>query len=162
MGLGARKVVPNLVLGYEVSILFCCVMTFTYFYYYSFCRELKWSCGAMLASADNQPAACDIPPFNCPIGPTDRTKGAKTPLQVLKLLTTIILESIVQQTILFANQKGVDFQFCIEELLAINIAMGLLRLPELRDYWCTNGNTMVSLDYVSRSVFAYIEVPTCE
>lgn len=49
-----------------------------------------------------------------------------------------ILESIVQQTKLFAIQKGIDLSFCIEELMAflgINIAMGLLRLPQIRDYW---------------------------
>lgn len=66
----------------------------------------------------------------------------KTPLQIVQLLlTTIILEAIVQQTILFASQKGVDFPFCLQELQAfigLNIAMGMLRLPQLRDYWSTN------------------------
>ena len=49
-----------------------------------------------------------------------------------------MLESIVNQTRLFAQQKGVDFPFCVEELqafIAINLAMGLLRLPQIRDYW---------------------------
>ena len=63
----------------------------------------------------------------------------ETSHKVLQLmLTTIVLESVVSQTKLFAEQKGVDFPFCIEELLAfigINIAMGLLKLTELRDYW---------------------------
>lgn len=56
-------------------------------------------------------------------------------------LTVVILESIVQQTILFASQKNVTFVFCIEELQAfigVNIAMGMLRLPQIRDYWATN------------------------
>lgn len=103
---------------------------------------MKWSVGKISTVVDQQPAHCEIPPFSYPIGPTDRTRGATTPMQVLKLLlTTVILENIVQQTKLFACQRGANFQFCIEELLAfiaINIAMGLLRLPELRDYWCRN------------------------
>ena len=50
-------------------------------------------------------------------------------------------EEIVRQTKLFARQNKVNLEFCIEELLAfirINIAMGLLKLPQLRDYWSTN------------------------
>ena len=116
-----------------MSSLKCCCHKLVHFCYFCSESELKWSLGAVLTSADNQPAPCEVPPFTYPIGPTDRTKGAKTPLEVLKLLlTTVILESIVQQTMLFARQKGFVFQFCIEELLtfiAINVAMGLLRLP---------------------------------
>ena len=81
-----------------------------------------------------------LPTFqSSPTGPLLRTKEYKTPLQNLQLfLTSDILESIVQQTKLFAIQKGIDLSFCIEELMAflgINIAMGLLRLPQIRDYW---------------------------
>ena len=50
-------------------------------------------------------------------------------------------EEIVRQTKLFATQNKVNLEFCIEELLAfirINITMGLLKLPQLRDYWSTN------------------------
>ena len=57
------------------------------------------------------------------------------------MLTSAILDSIVTQTKLFAEQKKVDFPFCSEELLAffgLNIAMGLLRLPQIRDYWSRN------------------------
>ena len=71
--------------------------------------------------------------FSYPTGPSPRTKDAVSPLKMLELfLTVVILESIVQQTILFASQKGVTFVFCIEELQAfigVNIAMGMLRLP---------------------------------
>ena len=38
---------------------------------------------------------------------------------------------------LFTSQKGTNLDFCIEELLAftgLNIAMGMLRLPQVRDY----------------------------
>lgn len=43
----------------------------------------------------------------------------------------------MQLTRLFAEQKGVDFPFCVEELafIAKNIAMGLIRLPQIRDNW---------------------------
>ena len=60
-------------------------------------------------------------------------------LQTLQLsLTNVILESVVKQTQLFAEQKGVEFPFYVEELMAflgINIGMGLLRLPQIQDYW---------------------------
>ena len=57
------------------------------------------------------------------------------------MFTAVILQSIVQQTKLFASQKGIDLEFCVEELQAfigLNIAMGLLHLPQVRDYWSTN------------------------
>ena len=47
------------------------------------------------------------------------------------------MESIVQQTLLVAQQKGKQ-RFLLEELqafLALNIAMGLLRLPRIAHYW---------------------------
>ena len=56
-------------------------------------------------------------------------------------MTCVILEEIVRQTKLFAVQKKINLQFCVEELLAflgINVAMGLLKLPMLCDYWSTN------------------------
>ena len=72
-------------------------------------------------------------------GPTTRAKECNTPLKVFQLmLTTAILDSIVTQTKLFAQQNKVDFPFCVEELLAffgLNIVMGLLHLPQIHDYW---------------------------
>ena len=53
-------------------------------------------------------------------------------------LTSVILDSIVQQTKLFAQQKGKNLEFCVEELMAfigISIAMGMLRLPRVKNYW---------------------------
>ena len=44
----------------------------------------------------------------------------------------------LQHLKIFAAQKSTDFEFCYEELLAfigITIAMGLLKLPQIRDYW---------------------------
>ena len=104
--------------------------------------SLKWTLGTIMTSTDNQPAPRQLPPFSYTAGAALRTKDAKTPIQVFQLmLTTVILEAIVQQTKLFAAQKGVDLEFCVEELQAfigLNIAMGLLHLPQVRDYWSTN------------------------
>ena len=118
---------------------------------YQSCRDdendgaLKWSVGPVITSCDKQPPPHQLPLFSYPEGPSPRTKSAKTPLQVLQLfLTSIILDSIVQQTKLFAQQKGKDFEFCVEELMAfigITIAMGLLRLPRVKDY-CSTSNVL--------------------
>ena len=98
--------------------------------------------GLVLSSVDNQPEALVLPEFTHSSGPTPRTKEAKTPLQVFQLFfTTIILDSIVQQTVLFVSQKGTVLQFCEEELMAfigVNITMVMLRLPDLHDYWSKN------------------------
>ena len=108
-----------------------------------FCRGgVEWTVGVTSTSAANQPEPRSLPPFQYPTGPSQATKNAKTPLQVFQLLlTSAILQSIVHQTKLFASQKNMDLHFCLEELeafIGINIAMGLLRLPQVRDYWSTN------------------------
>ena len=93
-------------------------------------------------STENQPPPRSLPQFHYPTGPSQETKRAVTPLQVFQLLfTTTVLVSIVHQTKLFASQKKVTLDFCLEELQAfigLNIAMGVLRLPQVRDYWSTN------------------------
>lgn len=105
-------------------------------------EALDWTLGDVLTSAEDQPAPCQLPPFTYPCGPSPRTLDAKAPIQVFQLmLTTVTLEAIVQQAKLFASQKGVNLELCIEELLAfigLNIAMGMLRLPQVHDYWSTN------------------------
>ena len=67
-------------------------------------------------------------------GPTEKTKQCMSLVENFQLLfTTPIAEAIVQQMILKE-----EFSFCIEELLAfigLNIAMGLIQLPQLQDYW---------------------------
>jgi len=61
---------------------------------------------------------------------------------VLKLfLTTLLLQSIVTQSNLFAASKGATLDLHVEELQAfigINVAMGMLKLPQIRDYWATD------------------------
>ena len=73
-------------------------------------EEIKWSIGEIRSTVDG---ATSYPVFVAnPIGPTSRTKEAKTSLQVLQLLlTTVILQSIVQQTQLYAEQKDLSFSF---------------------------------------------------
>ena len=61
--------------------------------------------------------------------------------RLLSILVIFIVASIVQQTKLFASQKRKDLEFCVEELMAfmgLNIAMGMLHLPQVKDYWSTN------------------------
>ena len=69
-------------------------------------------------------------------------KREKTPLQVFLLFfTLVLLETIVIKTNMMAAKKGVTLGLCIEELQAfigMNIAMGMLRLPQIRDYWATD------------------------
>ena len=95
------------------------------------------------ASASTEgPTLKQLPPFIHPTGPTPRTRREKTPLHVFQLfITVVLLQSVVTQTKVFAAKKGVDFEFVVEELQAfigLNIAMGLLRLPQVRDYWSTS------------------------
>ena len=62
----------------------------------------------------------------------------RTPLFSSALFfTTVLLASIVAESNNFAARKGVDLKLCVEELeafIAINIAMGMLKLPQIRDY----------------------------
>ena len=83
-----------------------------------------------------------LPAFEFAVGPVERTKCARTPIQVFHLfLTMVVLEGIVLQTNAMAAKKGVTLGLYTEELQAfigMNIAMGILRLPQVRDYWATN------------------------
>ena len=47
-----------------------------------------------------------------------------------------MLESIVKQTLLFAAMKSADFELLA--FIGLNIAMGLLKLPQLKYYWYTD------------------------
>ena len=102
----------------------------------------KWTVGPVLTSIEQQPLPRQLPTFTYPLGPAPRTKNATTPIQTLQLfLTTVILNSIVQQTVLLATQKGKTLDFCVPELMAfiaISVAMGMLRLPRVVDYWSTH------------------------
>ena len=75
-------------------------------------------------------------------GPTPRTKRENSSLQVFQLfITTILLEGIIKQSNAYAISKGTVLDLHLEELKAfigMNIAMGMLRLPQIRDYWAQN------------------------
>jgi len=65
------------------------------------------------------------------------------------MVTSVLLENIVKQTLEYAKfKKASDFtEFYLEELQAfigIHIAMGLLKLPRIQDYWCTNEITYIN------------------
>ena len=64
-------------------------------------------------------------------------------MEVLQLfLTMVLLQSIVKYSNDFAASKGATLNLSVEELQAfrgMNIAMGMLRLPQVRDYWATSG-----------------------
>ena len=104
--------------------------------------NIKWTSHGVKTTNTRQPRPKQPPPFRFATGPTPRTKREKTPLQVFKLFFTgVILQSIVTQTNLFAAAKGFQLHLYVEELqafIAMVIAMGMLRLPRVRDYWCTD------------------------
>ena len=107
-------------------------------------EEFKWTLDDIVSPSEATVSQrSEIQPFTAhSTGPTERTKEATTPLETFRLLLPdSILESIVYQTLLFAEQKEVNLQFCVAELkafLVVNVAMGLLKLPRVGDYWSRN------------------------
>lgn len=103
--------------------------------------DIEWTSHG-LKSSTTGPTPKVLPPFTLSTGPTPRTKREKSPLQVFQLyITTILLEGIVKQSNAYATSKGGVLDLHIEELKAfigMNIAMGMLRLPQIRDYWAHN------------------------
>ncbi len=107
--------------------------------------SVKWTVFDVQTSASGHPSPRILPPFTSTAGPTPRTKQTKSALEVFNLfVTVVILESIVKQTLLYAKTKGEGAalsEFYLEELQAfigLHIAMGLLKLPQIKDYWSTN------------------------
>ena len=95
-----------------------------------------------IKSNPNSIAPKTLPAFEFSIGPIPRTKTEKTPMKVFQLFMTLsVLGTIVTQTNAYAQEKGVTLSLHVEELqafIAMNVAMGMLRLPQIRDYWATN------------------------
>ena len=82
------------------------------------CRELHWTLKPVSSATSGSPPL-QLPDFNYPTGPTLRTRSAETPLDTLKLfLTTVLLESILAQMKLCAEQKGIHCEIFLEEQLA--------------------------------------------
>ena len=89
----------------------------------------------------------DLPPkalttFDSRSAPTPQTKQEKSPLRVFSLFFTVaLLQMIVVQSNGYASEKGDSLDLTIQELqafLGINLAMGMLHLPQVRDYWAHN------------------------
>ena len=103
---------------------------------------IKWTVEPIMKSTGSQPPPKELSPFMHSQGPSPRTQLAKGPLEVFQLFfTVVIFGSIVEQTKLFAIQKGKKLVLCVEKLMAflrINIAMGMMHLPQVSDYWSTN------------------------
>ena len=146
----SESVVPSVCLLGDLYRMYVCVCVLVCKKKNLLCRDSekrdvetwKWTVGPVLTSIEQQPLPRQLPTFTYPLGPAPRTKNATTPIQTLQLfLTTVILDSIVQQTVLLATQKGKTLDFCVPELMAfiaISVAMGMLRLPRVVDYWSTH------------------------
>ena len=76
-------------------------------------------------------------------GPSETAQKQETPLDYLYMLLGLdIFHTIADQSNLYASQKGVPgYHTTPEEIaafLGINIAMGIVNLPTVREYWSTN------------------------
>ena len=76
-------------------------------------------------------------------GPSIAAKELETPLDYLFLMLGVdIFQFIAMETNRYANQQGVgDFEVSSVERAAfvgLNIAMGIVSLPKIHDYWSTN------------------------
>ena len=106
------------------------------------CRPspFDWELTEISESTDSLPRR-ELPQFEHSSGPTERTIRENTPLKIFQLfITQPILELIIQQSNLYAMQAGEFLSLSVEELLAfigLNVAMGMVRLPRLHDYWST-------------------------
>lgn len=79
------------------------------------------------------------PVFNVESGPSAEAKCCDCPGDFFRLLfTDELVDTIVENTKVYAAQKGYSVSFGREEILAylgMNIAMGIVDLPEHTDYW---------------------------
>ena len=117
-----------------------CVVNYAFFYIYSGgndANKVKWTAHG-IKSTSTGPSLKSLA-FKLPTGPIPRTKQVKTPLSVFQLfITTSLLVGIVRESNDYALDKGV---LKLEELTAfieMNIAMGMITLPQIRDYWAVD------------------------
>lgn len=75
-------------------------------------------------------------------GPSDEILKMedKSPLQLfLTLLSLNFIDDIVFETNLYGHQMGKLFSYLdLPEFLAINLLMGIKRMPSYRDYWSSS------------------------
>ena len=82
-------------------------------------------------------------PFLAPQGPSSIAKDQKLPLDYFYLLLgDTFFHFLQEETIRYARQKGnQEFNVTPNEMSAfvgINIAMGIVNMPKLHDFWSTN------------------------
>ena len=71
-------------------------------------------------------------------GPTQAAKSRDTPLEFIIRIFLDKLVDVVTETNVYAAQNGFNVTFTKEDILGylgMNIAMGIVGLPELQDYW---------------------------
>lgn len=77
--------------------------------------------------------------FNVESGPSAEAKYCDCPGDFFRLFfTDELVDTIVKNTKVYVAQKGYSVSFGREEILAylgMNIAMGIVDLPEHTDYW---------------------------
>jgi len=106
--------------------------------------HIKWKLEPVMTHVERQPKPEELLECLHFQGTSPRTKTAKTTLEVFQLFfTSAILTHIVNEmtNLKFASQKGKTMEFCNCELMVfigINIAMGMLHLPQVKDYWSTS------------------------
>lgn len=99
--------------------------------------------------------------FTQPFGPKCEV-NLKSPLQIfLTFFTFSVLEMIVDQSNLYAQQKGVDLGLSVDELKAffgILLIMGFHSLPTMRLYWSSDPNFHVSRISSVMSLRRYLKI----
>lgn len=94
----------------------------------------EWSCDYNDDSTVSAP-----PPFNEPFGPSLEAQACEEPEEFFSLLfPDELIQLIIDNTILYADQNGVPISFSFDDIRAyigLNIAMGIVGLPEISDYW---------------------------
>ena len=80
-------------------------------------EDYTWTYDKIKSSCGRNKTITQLPLFRIDsTGPTERTKRCTFPIETFQLMFTIpIAESIVQQTILFAQQKKKEFSLCTEK-----------------------------------------------
>ena len=95
--------------------------------------EWKWS-----TTFSDDPSISSPPIFSQQCGPSE-AHNCDEPDDFFRLLfTDELVSSIVDNTNLYASQKGFNITFSREDILSyigMNIAMGIVDLPEISDYW---------------------------
>lgn len=92
--------------------------------------------------------------FSAESGPSLEALSCESPEHVFRLLfPDVLVDSIVLHTNLYAMQKGFAITFTCKDVLTyigLNIAMGIIDLPDITDYWASV--SLVSFGYVAEQI----------